>query len=71
MIQELKKNVGRTDRGIRFAAAVVLAVAGAIAPVSSTVRVALFVFAGWAFITGLIRFCPLWPIFRINTYSNK
>ena len=67
----MQKNVGGMDRGIRFVAAFVLLVSGAIAPVSTTVRVIMFVFAGMAFMTGVVRFCPLWPLFGINTLKEK
>ena len=67
----MQKNVGGIDRGIRFAIAAVLVIAGAIAPVSPTVRVVMFVFAGLAFMTGVARFCPLWPLLGINTYKKK
>ncbi|HET9869124.1 MAG TPA: DUF2892 domain-containing protein [bacterium] len=63
------KNVGRYDREVRFIAAALLAVLGYLE--SGTARLILWVLMLVPLFTGLFRYCPLWTVFKIDTYREK
>jgi uncharacterized membrane protein HdeD (DUF308 family) len=60
-------NVGGMDRGIRIVIGIVLLALGFIHLVTGTVAIIAYVVGAIALITGVIRFCPAWAIFGINT----
>lgn len=62
----MKTNVGSTDRIIRLALGLALAVLAFVTQVYW-----LLVPAAIGIITGVVRFCPLWLAMRINTAKAK
>lgn len=63
----LKPNIGTTDRRLRATAAGVLALlylSGALPAAWGPVLLAL---AAMLALTALLRFCPLYPLFRLST----
>jgi uncharacterized membrane protein HdeD (DUF308 family) len=63
-------NVGGADRGIRLVLGIVLLALALLHVVSGTLAIAAYVVGATALVTGLIRFCPAWSIFGINTSST-
>jgi len=64
---QLKKNVGTTDRIIRFVVAVVFAVLYFTGMVSGTFGIVLMVLAVIFALTATITFCPLYLPFGLST----
>ncbi len=60
-------NVGKVDRGIRLIIAVVLVVLGVFGVLQGTLALVGYVVAAIALLTGMLRVCPLWSVFKINT----
>lgn len=67
----MKANMGSTDRIIRIVLAVVMAALYFTGVVEGTLGIVLVAAAGIFALTSLISFCPLYPIFGINTCSKK
>jgi hypothetical protein len=67
----MHKNVGNSDKVIRFVVASVFIVLYATGIVEGTLGILALVVAGVLVSTGLINFCPLYPIFGINTCKIK
>lgn len=65
--KEMPNNVGGMDRGIRIVIGIALLVLGFTHVVTGTVAIVAYVIGAIALITGVIRFCPAWAIFGINT----
>lgn len=63
------KNVGGVDRGIRIVAGIVLLGLGLLHIVTGTWALVAYIAGGVALLTGIVRFCPAWSIFGINTGS--
>jgi len=63
----MTSNVGGLDRGIRFILGVVLIALGATHVLTGTTAIVGYVVGGIALVTGLVRYCPAWSIFGINT----
>lgn len=63
----MKKNMGNADRIIRLILAAVIAILFFTHTISGTLGIVLLAFAGIFVLTSLISFCPLYPIFGINT----
>lgn len=63
----MKKNMGNADRIIRLILAAVIAILFFTHTISGTLGIVLLVFAGIFVLTSFISFCPLYPIFGINT----
>lgn len=63
--------MGLTDRMIRLLAAAVIAVLYFTQVISGTAGIVLLVLAGVLALTSLIRFCPLYLPFGINTCESK
>jgi len=63
----MTSNVGGWDRGIRFILGVVLIALGATHVLTGTTAIVGYVVGGIALVTGLVRYCPAWSIFGINT----
>jgi len=66
----MPKNVGGTERAIRLIVGITLLALGFFHVVAGTLAIAAYVVGVIALITGLIRFCPAWSIFGINTCST-
>jgi hypothetical protein len=67
----MKKNVGSTDKIIRYIVAVVAIWAAYTHQVESPWDYVLYVVAGLMIVTSLINFCPLWIVLKINTSKKK
>ena len=74
----MKKNMGNTDRIIRFLLAAVVAVLYFTNIITGTLGIVLLVLAGVFVITSLVSFCPLYALVGLNTcpvkkdnYDNK
>jgi len=67
----MKANLGTIDKIIRIAVAVLIAILYFTNVITGTLGIILLVLAGVFVLTSLIRFCPLYPIFGINTGKKK
>lgn len=67
----MKKNMGNIDRIVRILLAVVFSALYFTGTVSGTLGLVLVAAAGIFALTSVISFCPLYPIFGINTCSVK
>lgn len=67
----MKKNMGSIDRVVRSILAIVFAALYFTGIVSGTLGLVLVAAAGIFALTSLVSFCPLYPIFGINTCSVK
>ena len=65
------KNEGVVDRALRITIAMVALVAGLALGVGSAVGIVMLVVAAIMFLTGVVGFCPLYMIFRINTAGTR
>jgi len=66
----MPKNVGGAERAIRLIIGIALLALGFFHVVSGTMAIAAYVLGAIALVTGLIRFCPLWTVFGINTCAT-
>jgi hypothetical protein len=67
----MKANVGIIDRGMRILAAFVITVLYLTQVITGTLGIVLLVLAVLFILTGLIRFCPLYLPFGINTWNKN
>lgn len=67
----MKKNMGTTDRVIRFIIAAVIGVLYYTGTISGTLGIVLLVLAGVFVLTSFVSFCPLYLPFGISTCPNK
>lgn len=67
----MKKNMGSTDRIIRFLLAAVIVVLYTTGTISGTLGVVLLVLAGVFVLTSFISFCPLYAPFGLSTCATK
>ena len=67
----MKKNMGTTDRVIRFIIAAVIGVLYYTGTISGTLGMVLLVLAGVFVLTSFVSFCPLYAPFGISTCPNK
>ena len=67
----MKKNVGIIDRAVRILIAVIIIALFFAHVIAGTLGIVLLVLAVVFILTGLIRFCPLYLSFGINTWSKK
>ena len=74
----MKKNMGNTDRIIRFLLAAVVAVLYFTNIITGTLGIVLLVLACVFVITSMVSFCPLYALVGLNTcpvkkdnYDNK
>ncbi|MBL7904886.1 MAG: DUF2892 domain-containing protein [Bacteroidales bacterium] len=67
----MKKNMGLTDRIIRLALAALVAVLYFTGILNGTLGTVLLVLAVVFVLTSLISFCPLYPLFRMNTNKKS
>lgn len=64
-------NVGGVERVVRILLGIVLVVLGLVHVVTGGWAIAGYIVGAIAFVTGLVRFCPVWELFRVNTHSMK
>jgi hypothetical protein len=67
----MKANVGIIDRAVRILAAIAIIILYFTHAITGTLAILLLVLAGVFILTGLIRFCPLYLPFGINTWNKK
>ena len=67
----MTSNVGTTDRAIRFVIGIILIALGLSHVVTGGLAIAAYVVGGVALVTGVLRYCPAWSIFGINTCPLK
>lgn len=63
----MKKNMGNSDRIIRFIIAVIIGALYFTGTVTGTLGIVLMVLAGVFLLTSFISFCPLYAPFGIST----
>jgi len=63
----MKKNMGSTDKIIRFILAAIFVILYFTGTVSGTVGIILLVLAGVFVLTSLVSFCPLYAPFGLST----
>ncbi len=63
----MQTNMGNLDRIIRVIVAIILAVLYFTGAVGGTLGIILLIFAGVFLVTSLVRFCPLYVPFKLNT----
>jgi hypothetical protein len=67
----MTQNMGTIDRILRLLAAVVIAALYFTNVITGTTGILLLVLAGVFVLTSLVGFCPLYPIFGVNTCGIK
>lgn len=67
----MKANMGKTDKIVRIAAAILIAVLYFTNVISGTLGLVLLILAVVFVLTSLISFCPLYTPFGINTCEVK
>ncbi|MGB5189846.1 YgaP family membrane protein [Robiginitalea sp.] len=67
----MKKNMGNTDRIVRFIIAAVIGVLYYTGTISGTLGIVLLVLAGVFVLTSFISFCPLYAPFGLSTCPAK
>ena len=67
----MKKNMGTTDRVIRFIVAAVIGVLYYTGTISGTLGIVLLVLAAVFVLTSFVSFCPLYAPFGISTCATK
>ncbi len=67
----MKKNMGSTDRIIRFVLAVIIAVLIFTKQIAGAWAVVLGIFAVIFVITSFVNFCPLYVPLKISTHKKK
>lgn len=63
----MKKNMGSTDKIVRIALAVIIAILYFTNIISGTLAIVLGIFAGIFIITSFVSFCPMYSPFEIST----
>jgi len=67
----MKKNMGTTDRTIRFIIAAIFLVLYFTGTVTGIWGIVLLIFAGVFILTSFISFCPLYAPFGLSTCSKS
>ncbi len=67
----MKANMGSADRIIRLIIAVAVGVLYYMGIIEGTLGIVLLVFAAIFLLTSLVSFCPLYPIFGLNTKGKS
>lgn len=67
----MKKNMGSTDRIIRFIVAAIFLVLYFTGTVTGTWGIVLLIVAGIFILTSFVSFCPLYAPFGLSTCPNK
>lgn len=63
----MKRNMGTADRIVRLIIAAVIVALFFTNLISGTLGVVLLILAGVFVLTGFVSFCPLYPVFGLNT----
>jgi hypothetical protein len=64
-------NEGVLDRIVRITIAMIALVAGLALGIGSVTGIVLLAVAAIMFLTGVVGFCPLYAIFRLNTAGTR
>ncbi|HVB56953.1 MAG TPA: DUF2892 domain-containing protein [Candidatus Acidoferrales bacterium] len=64
-------NVGGVDRAVRILLGIVLVVLGLVHVVTGGWAIVGYIVGAISFLSGLIRFCPAWALFGVNTCPVK
>ncbi len=67
----MKKNMGSTDRVVRFVLAAFIAILYFTNTITGTLGLVLLVLAGIFVITSFVSFCPLYAPFGLSTCKLK
>lgn len=67
----MKTNMGSVDKTIRVVIAIAISLLYFTHTISGSVAVVLMVLATVFIITSLLGFCPLYPLFGINTKKKE
>ena len=67
----MKANMGSTDKMVRIILAIVIAILFFTNVISGILGIILLIFAGVFVLTSLISFCPLYPLFGMNTKKKE
>jgi hypothetical protein len=67
----MKPNVGGLDRALRIIVGLVLLALGIFFAKSTILMVIAIVLGAALFLTGLFRFCALYPLIKVNTHHAK
>jgi hypothetical protein len=67
----MKKNIGSTDKIIRIAAAIIVAILYFTKIINGTTAIVLGIVAIILLLTSFINFCPLYAILGANTRKGK
>ena len=67
----MKKNMGTTDKGIRVAIAIIVALLYYFNIIEGTLAYILMAFAIVFLLTSFISFCPLYTLLGLNTCKLK
>jgi fatty acid desaturase len=67
----MKKNMGNTDRLIRFIVAAIVAALYFTNTITGTFGIILLVLAGVFVLTSIVSFCPLYTLIGLNTCPAK
>lgn len=67
----MKKNMGSTDKMIRYIVAVAILILYMTNILTGTLGIVLLVIAGIFVLTGVVNFCPLYAPFGISTCKKK
>lgn len=63
-------NVGSLDRTIRWVVGAALILFGVLGVLKGTLAIVGYIVAAIALVTGSMRYCPLWSVFKINTTKS-
>ena len=67
----MKKNMGALDRGLRIAAAIIIAILYLAGSISGVTAIILGIIAVIFLLTGLFAFCPLYLPLGISTCKKQ
>jgi len=67
----MKANIGSTDKLVRLGLAIVLIVLFYLEIITGTLGMIALILAFVLTLTSLINFCPLYPLFKINTAKKS
>jgi uncharacterized membrane protein HdeD (DUF308 family) len=67
----MTSNLGTIDRAIRIVLGIILIGLGLVHVVTDRWAIAAYVVGAVALVTGVIRYCPAWSVFGINTCPLK
>jgi hypothetical protein len=65
----MTRNIGGVEMALRLVIGIALLALGFLHVVTGTLAIAAYVVGGIAIVTGVVRYCPAWSIFGINTGS--